>query len=106
MSSLSRKQRRALLKKNIGQKAILSEEEYNQLYEAIKKDVCQQVTYKTLAVAIGILDKSYGKLKPRETRFEVFLEEYKHELELLETPTLLQNEYEERLKKVGLEIKW
>lgn len=29
MSSLARKQRRALLKKNIGQKAILSEEEYN-----------------------------------------------------------------------------
>lgn len=106
MSSLARKQRRAMIKKNIGQKAILSEEEYNQLYDAIRKDVCQQVVYKTLAVAIGILDKSYGKLKPRNTRFKVFLEEYKHELELLETPTLLQNEYEERLKKVGIEIKW
>lgn len=106
MSSLARKQRRALLKKNIGQKAILSEEEYNQLYENIKNDVSEQATLQCLAVSLAIVDKYYGKLKPRDTRLAVFIKEYKRELELLKQPTLLQSEYEERLMKVGLSVKW
>lgn len=103
---MARKQRRALMKKKIAQNSILSEAEYNALYDAIKKDIAEQIVFKTMAIALSIIDTSYGKLKPRETRFEVFVDAYKHELEMINTPTLIQNEYEERLKKVGFSVKW
>lgn len=68
--------KRKLKRKNVVVKtaSALTEAEYQDIEARICGQLTEEITLKILAVAVDILEKDYGKLKKRETRFDTLLD--------------------------------
>lgn len=107
--SLSRKiRRKAVTQKRLAE-AMLTEEEYNLIVDAIKRDylnrLAEYLGTQTLAVACKIVNEQYGKLKNKSTRLQVFGDLYKDALEDWGNDAPLEK-YKEYLTAMGESVRW
>lgn len=117
MSSFARKLKRSKQRERQAQSLsldelcdmVLTEQEYNLIFEQIKKDYLNRLTEyigtATLAMALKIVTENYGALKKKESRTKVFCELYKDTLETWGGGAPLEK-YQKYLAEHGEPIHW